>query len=170
MTAYDERPRTSSTVGSRDYEQYKRDRSISAQPEKQEDPSKEEPKQSCWKFEYKDNEELSEKINKIDQKIKEIESKKKNIEMDFKPYEKKSPYMERNPEDNKESRYDHCSRVTKEIKASLKANDVEPARSKISTYLDKVRPLYSEKTISEADRSKASDFSIKLIPAWKQDL
>lgn len=100
--------------------------------------------------------------------------------MDYKPYEAKSPVKHSNPEDKKDSRYDQLLREAKEMREPTKemrepVRETEFAqaaqtRTKIASYLEKVRPLYSEKTIPEAARSKGSDFSIKLIPAWKQEM
>ena len=82
----------------------------------------------------------------------------------YKPYEAKSVPKTGNPEDQRDHTKASLSKYQDKYENSIKAEEVY-ARPRTSSYLDKVKPLYSEKTLPDYRyKAPSTGFSIKLIP------
>lgn len=82
----------------------------------------------------------------------------------YRPYEAKSVPKTGNPEDQRDYTKANLSKYQDKYENSMKAEEIY-ARPRASSYLDKVKPLYSEKTLPDYRYKPSSNgFSIKLIP------
>lgn len=57
-----------------------------------------------------------------------------------------------------------CTEVSAQHSKSIREEDNFPSRPRIASYMDRVKPLYSEATIREACKTHDNGFAIKLIP------